>query len=127
MQHPGAQAPGTSLESDMNEEYELLLAQAKLSREDLSALSGVSRPTINKYLTGGDIRVSRHAALNAAFRVIQICHQHGSLPIERVMREPMASRRQRLLEAVALGVALAKAKQKVPQAEPQDVVEDAEG
>lgn len=102
------------------EKIELTLSRAKISREDLAILTGMSRPTVVKILNGAPVRGGRLAAFKAAIKLIEVAESCGTLPVPR-RRAGDENRRQVLTEALAAGARKSKApKPPAPEAEDDD-------
>lgn len=80
-------------------QIDVLMTKAKFTRSDLTALSGVSRPTVIKFLEGGQINAAKAGAIKSVLRDVRDALLAGRLPITR-MRGSDADRVARLQAAL---------------------------
>lgn len=79
-----------------------IMARSKVTVGDLSLLSGISRPTVNKVLGGQGEFTWQHKreAVVETLREIAGAVKTGHLPIERIGRENPKARAERLRAAI---------------------------
>ncbi len=84
-----------------------ILARAKVTVGDLSRLSGISQPTVNKVIRGQSDNTWPHkrSAVLETLKEVVAALKSGHLPIERITRENPAARAERLRAAIEASLA----------------------
>ena len=80
-------------------QIDVLMTKAKFTRTDLTLLSGVSRPTVLKFLNDEPVGPAKAAAIKSVLRDVRDALKAGRLPIAR-MRGSDRDRTERLLRAL---------------------------
>lgn len=87
------------------EQIQDLLLRSKVTRSDLVALTGISRPTILRFFKGGILHVEREHSIKRMLQGIKIAAEEGTLPIVRGSTTDAAERLLALKEALRDGIA----------------------